>query len=511
MLGALVALVALPALPSPASASSDQRALFDMPSDQLFGRTTEVLQAMRDLGVKIIKVSMEWDAIAPWSQLRLRPPLFNASNPADYPRANWAPYDKVVAEAPKYGIQVAFTLGGGAPLWATSPGAPAGYWWVWDPSPGDYRQFVQAVGRRYPSVHIWELWNEPNWGSDLAPQANAQADIVSAGEYRALLNAGWRGLQRSGHGADTIIAAGLSPDQAGRVSATSTTGPLNFIRTLYCVNGSYRELRGATAEAVGCPTTAAASRRFRAGNPALFDMSGFGVHPYSAAAPPTKEAWGNPNSLEFVGIPRLIKALHRFDRLYGSHKQMAIYPTEYGYQTAPPQPPAPWFVTPATASVYMNWGEYLSWRNPRVETYAQYELADHGWFTSGLVFANGRPKPSFWAYLMPLFLPRNTARKGHAVEVWGGVRPAANARQDTGRQQSVSIQFRRSPQGRFRTIRTVSITDPSGYFDVRVKFPASGAVRLAWAYPAGDPRLQDVLDPANRWIHSRTADITVRG
>ena len=46
-------------------------------------------------------------------------------------------------------------------------------------------------------------------------------------------------------------------------------------------------------------------------------------------------------------------------------------------------------------------------------------------------------------------------------------------------------------------VTTVRLKNARGYFDVRVKFPGSGAVRLAWRYPKGG------------WIYSRTAKITI--
>src|SRR5947209_322113 len=99
---------------------------------------------------------------------------------------------------------------------------------------------------------------------------------------------------------------------------------------------------------------------------------------------------------------------------------------------------------------------------------------------------------------MPLFLPATSARHGRALEVWGCVRPAHFAALDAGSPQHVAIQFRRGSHGSFTTADTVTLTNVRGYFDVRVKFPASGAVRLQWAYPSGKP------------IYSRTVLIKVR-
>ena len=47
-------------------------------------------------------------------------------------------------------------------------------------------------------------------------------------------------------------------------------------------------------------------------------------------------------------------------------------------------------------------------------------------------------------------------------------------------------------------MRTVPLTDPYGYFDVRQVFDASGDVRLAWTYPHGGE------------IFSRTVQVTIR-
>ena len=51
----------------------------------------------------------------------------------------------------------------------------------------------------------------------------------------------------------------------------------------------------------------------------------------------------------------------------------ALYLTEFGYQTNPPDPIA---VTPKQQSVYLNHSEFIAWRNPRVRTLAQFLLVD---------------------------------------------------------------------------------------------------------------------------------------
>jgi len=54
-----------------------------------------------------------------------------------------------------------------------------------------------------------------------------------------------------------------------------------------------------------------------------------------------------------------------------------------------------------------------------------------------------------------------------------------------GTAQSVQIQFASNPSSSFATLRTVPLTNPHGYFDVRMQFSSSGSLRLAWTDPSG--------------------------
>ena len=41
------------------------------------------------------------------------------------------------------------------------------------PNANQYKLFVEALAKRYPSVHTWKLYNEPNFGEDLAPRRSS--------------------------------------------------------------------------------------------------------------------------------------------------------------------------------------------------------------------------------------------------------------------------------------------------------------------------------------------------
>ncbi len=516
------------AVPVPAHASTTQLALFEE-DPGLVSNPSATMQQLRSLGVGAVRFYLHWQNIAPDSRSRSRPAGFHAADPAAYPAAAWSTYDAIVKDAQADGIRLLLLVGGGAPQWATGRDQPSrGPYYQWKPSAAEYGNFVQAVATRYsghyvpagasaplPRVSFWEIWNEPNWGQSLAPQAtNGSRVSTSPSIYRSLLDAGWSALARTGHGHDTVLVGSLSPRgfnakpssrfPQGLPADFSTTKPLQFVRTLYCVDSRYRQLRGRAAAAVGCPATSAGSRQFRRAHPALFNASGFGIHPYPFNLPPTEADSGDPDYVEFSQISRLGAALDHVQHAYGSGRRLPIYNTEYGYETNPPNR-TDHFVSPSTAATYINWAEYLSWRNPRLATTMQYLLYDPdphagnaifglGNFAAGLIFYHGAPKADYYAYRMPIFLPVTSTTRRRSLTVWGCVRPAHFA---SGR-QSVQIQFRRGTRGAFKTIKTVGLTSSRGYFDVPVGFPSSGAVRLAWRYPKGST------------IYSRSVTVTVR-
>ena len=373
-------------------------------------------------------------------------------------------------------------------------------------------------------MHFWGIYNEPNFGEDLGPQASNDSTVASGpAMFRGLLNAGWNALQRTGHGHDTILwgelaAEGFEPGRfpkpAGLPGNYGQTRPLLFLRDLYCVNSSFQQLRGGAAGAIGCPTNAAGSRRFRSQNPALFNATGISDHPYPQGESPASSAGNKVDFARFNDLGNLARELDHLTRIYGSGKHCPIYNTEYGYITRPPKG-AP-YPSPATASYYINWAEYLSYKNSRVKSYMQYLLTDpppstgaYAGFASGLETYNGAKKATFYAFRMPLYMPLTSFRHNQSVEVWGDVRPAPFATLDGFGPQHAQIQL--LSHGTWSTIATVTVARSTGYFDVRMRFPSSGTVRLAWTYPTNDPFLTAPTAPnvEGQTIYSRTFPISV--
>jgi hypothetical protein len=520
----------------PAAASPNQISILE-DDVQLFANPTRTLAALRSLGAQVVRVSVQWDAIAPRPNSVRRPRSFDAENPAAYPRGAWATYDKIDTLAQADGLRVYFQLGNGAPRWAQGSGQPPhpSSHPGWEPSPGEFEAFVHAVGARYsgmyrpagsstplPRVSFWSVWNEPNYGYELSPQGVPGHLTIenSPRVYRGLLDAAWSGLRQTGHGTDTILFGDFGP-RGGVWGEFQSMKPLVFLRALYCVDSRYRQLRGSAAAIRGCPTTAAGSRRFRAQHPALFQASGLADHMWMRWYPPNHEAQPDPDNASLAEIGNLVSALDRVQEVYGSRARLPVYDTEFGYITDPPNKstihlpglaPAK-YPSPATAAYYLNWAEYISWKNPRIVSFDQYLLRDPpsfskpyvSWSSGLLDWERGEPKATYAAWVLPLYLPVTSTSLGRSLETWGCIRPAPYAFMDTGRPQVAEIQFAPGNSKSFTTVQVIAVNATGDcYFDLPITFPSSGSVRLAYTYPSLDPLL-----PAGYTIYSRDVQITL--
>jgi hypothetical protein len=511
---------------------------------QLVADPSGTLLRLRRLGVQVVRTGIRWPSLAPNSSSHRRP-HFDATKPASYPARGWAVYDTIARYAAAYHMTVEFDIGGGAPVWAQGPGAPRDkIHWTWKPSPGEFRLFMKAVGTRYggnynpntrsvqpgnpsdiPAIRSWSIWNEPDYGpTGIAPQVGDRPGVEGAAViYRNLVDAAWSGLTSTGHRHDMILFGEVAPRGENNFGVFNGMKPLPFVRAMYCVDSSYHWLRSTAARLRSCPTTRGGSLNFRNAHPALFRATGFADHPYSRWYPPNVETAYDPEYSSLAEIGRLEGALDRTQRAYGSGRRLPIYDTEYGYITSPPKHRfdsgsyVP-YVSPTTAAYYINWAEYLKWRDPRFASSDQYLLRDPlpanqsthwGGFASGLLQYNGAKKPTYDAYRLAVHLPVTSTRQGRSLEVWGCVRPAPSVTMDTGAPQSVQIEFQPNSGGAFRILQSVQLPNrQSCYFDVRTVFPGSGKVRLAWSYPTSDPFL-----PANALgvrIFSRNVGISVR-
>jgi hypothetical protein len=536
------------ALPGTAAASHSQIAMIQ-DDGQLLANPSGTLAQMQALGAKTVRLEVFWNNIAP-KPGSTKQPNFNAADPNAYPAGGWAPYDAVVRDAAADGMTIDLVVAQGAPRWAEGSGIPSNYevshnpsakYFAWKPNAKDYGEFLQAMATRYggkftpaggttlPRVHFWTLWNEPNFGEDLGPQATNTSRISYAPMlYRRLVQAGYSALTKTGHRHDTILigefaahGSALSMGRHGRSwpqglpGNAGQTQPIPFVHTLYCLNQSGGKLGGTAAQQVGCPTTAKGRANFVKDNPGLFNASGVGDHPYANNGTPRSDGKGNPDWSTLPNLPKLESALDHATGAWGSHTHYSIYNDEYGYITDPPQTNKDHSVPVAVAAKYINWAEYITYNEPRVASYDQYLLGDgapnaetgNGGFATGLYTSSGKPKATLDAYRLPLWLPSTTLSKPGPDKVWGEARPAFWSGKATKQTQSVEIQFQTGGKGAWKTIDTVK---NNGYFLVRPKFTQSGDVRLRYTYPSAASDSLLPLSAAGATIISRSQPITVK-
>ena len=491
---------ALLALPAPAPAAPYMVSLMQ-DDDELVYTTTEArrdaLDRMKGLGVEAVRVTLLWRSIAPDPKSRRKPGGFNGARPGDYPHHLWDRYDELVYLAGARGIAVNFNPTGPGPLWAHKRTRVKRVEATWRPSPKQYGKFVRAAARRYsghyrdenqgkralPRVSWWGLWNEPNQPGWLTPQSLGGIPEAT-GAYRNLLVTGARALLATGHGDDLVMIGELAPIGSAEKpeGPTNSLRPALFLRELFCVNRRFRPYSGREARVRGC------DRLGRLGVLQRFPRLALGHHPYTRTRAPTR---GKPkrDMLDIGNIGKLTRTLDRIAARTGLlPPQLPVFFTEFGYQTDPPDPFRG--ISPQLQARYINEGEFIAWKNPRVFSSAQFLLYDSAprtefprnsqpyWatFQTGLATAlpKGNPKPAMQAYRFPLVvrLKRGKAR------IWGLARFAPN-----GTKYEILLQSRAPGSSTWQSEGTVRVTHSQGYFQARRSSRRGTAWRAVWAEP----------------------------
>lgn len=378
-------------------------------------------------GASLIRVGASWAAIAPKSP----PAGFEAANPAS-PGYDWAKLDAALRSAASAGLRVMLNVNG-APAWAEGAGRPAGIRaGAWKPQAPAFGAFARAIAARYsgsfpdplspgsalPRVRYFEVWNEPNLDTYLAPQWEGWRSRGPA-IYRKLLNSFYAGAKAAQPGA-TVIGGSLAP--FGDRPGGERTPPVEFLRRLLC-------LRGGALRPVACP------------HPARLDV--LSDHPIAVGAP--LESARSPLDVTTPNLGRLTRVMERAEAtgrvLPRGHKPLWV--TEFWYDSNPPDPNGVPLYREA------RWYEqdlYLFWKQgARVAITLQIRDSPpgKGWeYTnqSGVFFLDGTPKPARTAFRFP-FVAQRTGRR--AVSAWG-ISP---------RRGRVRIEVRRG--GRWTTLTTV--------------------------------------------------------
>lgn len=369
----------------------------------------ERLATLDQLGVDVVRYTLRWDHVAP-----VRP---KAQADPDDPAYDWSSGDALLAGLQAHRIDVVLTLWG-APAWAsghTKPGyAPR--------SPSALALFATAAAKRYPWVHKWEIWNEPNQVGGLNP--NSPRLYVER-----LLNPAVAAL----HDANprNIVAGGATSPRATRTALSAVA----FMRGMR-----------------------------RAG--ARFDV--YSHHPY-----PRWFGRGRPETpLQTLPCTRWL-TMANLQCLLGDVRQnfgpKHVWLTEYGYKTNPPDHFRG--VAPALQARYLGEAARRVYQAPRVDLLINFLIRDEpviGRWSSGLFTAREVVKPAFFAFMLPL--AELGRRRGRAT-LWGQVRPRLGP-------QPYLLQ--RSGRGRWLPVGGVTVTGSRGFL-VRQVSAAPGARFRIWS------------------------------
>jgi hypothetical protein len=160
----LIALVAIPTTTAHAAVTSKKAIWGPVEID-----SQSQFPVYRELGAGIYQTTLDWSTVASLEPL-------NAKDVED-PSYEWPDeIDTAVAEAKSAGIAVALTVTG-APEWANGD-KPAT---TGPTKAADYATFLGVAAKRYPSVHLWSVWDGPYKGG--------------AGKYAQLLDGAYAKLK----------------------------------------------------------------------------------------------------------------------------------------------------------------------------------------------------------------------------------------------------------------------------------------------------------------------------
>jgi hypothetical protein len=321
------------------------------------GTLNQRLATFKRLGVPLVRFTLRWNHVAP------RRPK-DPTSPRD--RAyDWRRPDRILRGLRRYGLTPVLTLVG-TPAWANGRRTPN----FAPPHPRDFRAFARAAATRYPWVRYWLIWNEPNKPLWLRP---TRAAIY----VQHLLNPGYAAIHAVLPHAH--VGGGVTAPRGG----LGGVAPVTWIRGMAAAHAK---------------------------------LDAYAHHPYPLRPSETPSSGGCRNcpSITMATLPKLLILVRR---AFGAKP---IWLTEYGYQTNPPDTFLG--VPPRRQATLLSLAAMRAWRLPRVTMLIQYLYRDEpilSRFQTGLVFADGRLKPSLQAFRLPFAEMR---RVGFETLVWGQIR-----------------------------------------------------------------------------------------
>ena len=173
----LLALVAVPATSAHAAVTTKKAIWGPVEID-----SQSQFPVYRELGAGIYQTTLDWSQVASMEPLDAKD--------VDDPSYEWPDeIDTAIAEAKSAGIDVALTV----------TGTPS-----WSKKTGDFATFVRVAAKRYPSVHLWSVWDGKYKGG-----AGKYAQLLD-GAYTSLKAASKSNKVIGGQSTNSSVASWLS-------------------------------------------------------------------------------------------------------------------------------------------------------------------------------------------------------------------------------------------------------------------------------------------------------------
>lgn len=274
------------------------------------------LEMARDLGARYVRFQMPWEDI----EIHAKGDFEDRRNPQSGTVSAWAKYDRLFGEMRRLDLEPIVRIDR-PPAWAR-PNAIATPEWqaIVGINPNasgppdnyaDYADFVAAVVRRYPGeLRYVQLWNEPNlvdeWNGQ-APDPSAFLDLLRQASTAA----------RAANPRIVLLFPSLAPTDGLDPRAPITD--LEFLDAIYTLNGGqYFDIMSAQAYGLGQPPD---------------------EHRYVRLRPRNNWSWRQPIDTR-IDVSRLPLLREVMEQHGDSNK--AIWISEFGYVSAPPELPQLW-------------------------------------------------------------------------------------------------------------------------------------------------------------------------
>jgi hypothetical protein len=232
--------------------------------------------------------------------------------------------------------------------------------------PSDLAQFMTAVSRRYPSIHLWMIWGEPDRKQNFATLVKAPPNA--------------RKLTR---------AQAAAPEKYAQM-VDASYGALKAVSTKNLVIG------GNTYTTGDIPTRMwVRYMRLSNGRPPRMDL--YGHNPFCFRAPNLSNPPSPDGEFDFSDLRRLEQLVDA--NFATGHRQIKLFLSEWAIPTGPDSE-FNFYTTPAVQAQWITDGWRIVRRSSWIYALGWIHLYDDasGGSMSGLFYHSGQPKPGYYAF-----------------------------------------------------------------------------------------------------------------